>query len=160
MKHEDPAGAAVTNAPNVQNGTYTVSHPTQGHFTLKVYTVLKGDLIGKRIVSLLVGPDNTTNYRGVAFWDDARKKATVWRRHRGPDSNLPIDGFHFQKTGWSAIETKLAIWVDLAVRAADGFWTGEGYELQHAGRCVICNRKLTDPESIRLGIGPKCGGRS
>ena len=28
-----------------------------------------------------------------------------------------------------------------------------------SGRCRVCNRKLTDPESIELGVGPVCGRR-
>lgn len=192
MKQEKPAGAAV-NAPDlhVHNGTYTVAHPAQGHFTLKVYTVRKGDLEGKRIIALLVGPDNTSDYKGVAFWNDDRQVVNVWRRHRGPDSREPIDGYHWQKKGWSSVEQKLAIWSDLAIRGdgtgeagssptpaevstndpetverlrgdrpRKGFWAGEGYTLLVEGRCVVCNKKLTDPESIRTGIGPVCGGRS
>lgn len=27
------------------------------------------------------------------------------------------------------------------------------------GICSVCNRELTDPESIAAGIGPICGGR-
>lgn len=181
MKQEKPAGAAVTNAPHVHNGTYTVAHPDQGHFTLKIYTVKKGDLEGKRIIALLVGPDNTSNYKGVAFWNDERKVANVWRRHRGPDSHTPIDGYGWQSKGWSSVEKKLTIWCDLAVRGDGigdleiveqteesttvsrprrGYWAGEGYTLLLEGVCVVCNRKLTDPDSIRLGIGPKCGGRA
>ncbi len=34
-----------------------------------------------------------------------------------------------------------------------------GYRLEHTGRCGRCNRLLTDPESIRTGLGPECGGR-
>jgi hypothetical protein len=29
-------------------------------------------------------------------------------------------------------------------------------ELHAAGRCLRCGATLTDPESIRLGIGPTC----
>lgn len=29
-------------------------------------------------------------------------------------------------------------------------------EFWHEGRCCRCNRKLTDPVSIELGIGPEC----
>tara|TARA_R110000822_G_scaffold120633_3_gene254143 strand:- start:6451 stop:6984 length:534 start_codon:yes stop_codon:yes gene_type:complete len=177
MKQENTAGAAST-APNLQNGIYTVTGKTQGHFTLKVYTVKKGDLAGKRIVALLVGPDNTSDYKGVAFWNDERQVAHVWRRHRGPDSHMPIDGYHWQKKGWSSVEQKLAIWSDLAIRGdgtgepvefehggdakrpPSGYWAGEGYTLLREGRCVVCNRRLTDPTSIELGIGPKCGGRA
>lgn len=37
------------------------------------------------------------------------------------------------------------------------FWSY--MEVMHTGRCCACGRELTDPESIRLGIGPQCGGR-
>jgi hypothetical protein len=32
----------------------------------------------------------------------------------------------------------------------------ETLEVWHEGRCCRCNRKLTDPESVALGIGPEC----
>lgn len=163
--------------PNVHNGTWTVVHATRGHFVLKLHTAKTGKLEGKRILSLLVGPDNVNNYKGVAFWNDERKIVSVWRRHRGPDSRLPINGFNWQPRGWSTVETKLAVWADMVIRGDGteheivpgtdsgtrlrvGYWGGEGYTVMLAGHCVICNRKLTDPESIRLGIGPVCGNRS
>ena len=34
----------------------------------------------------------------------------------------------------------------------------DGAEFWHEGRCGICNRKLTVPESIASGIGPICAG--
>ena len=166
------AGAAGSDvlpskAPNVQNGTYTVSSP-DGHFTIKLHTAQKGDLAGKRILSLLTGPDNESHFTSAAFWDDEKKRAFVWRRFRGVAGNARIDGYHWPKDGelarWSAYEQKLAIWSDLVLRGSDekrnGFWFGEGYRLLREGRCVRCNRKLTDPESIRTGIGPVCGGRT
>lgn len=184
-------------APNVHNGTYTIAHPSRGHFTLKLHTVDKGELAGKRVVSLLVGPDNVSNYRGVGFWNDERRTVHLWKRfasgQRDPQAS-PLDGRHWGDT-WNATEQKLAIWTDLVNRAytftagglellptlgvgepwehRDGtlfdergerlgtsYWRGEGYTLLVEGRCVVCNRKLTDPDSIRLGVGPKCGGRS
>lgn len=33
---------------------------------------------------------------------------------------------------------------------------GEQLDFQHAGRCGRCGRTLTDPESIRTGLGPIC----
>lgn len=163
-----PAAAPQAQPPNVHNGTYTVEHPQNGHFTLKLYTAQNGNLAGKRILAMLVGPDNETNYRGVAFWNESPNVggpvAHVWKRFRGPRSHLPIDGYHWQSEGWSSIEQKLAIWSDLALRGDSedrhGYWFGSGYRLLLEGRCVVCNRKLTDPESIRTGIGPVCGGRA
>lgn len=26
--------------------------------------------------------------------------------------------------------------------------------------CAVCNRRLTDPESIRLGVGPTCASKN
>ena len=34
-----------------------------------------------------------------------------------------------------------------------------GWEVNHAGKCVVCARELTDPVSRDLGIGPVCRGR-
>lgn len=165
-------GAAPTAAPpKVQNGTYTIDHPEQGHFTVKLHTAQKGNLAGKRILSLLTGPDNEANFTGVAFWfevdernGEERLGAVVWKRHRGVNSSGHIDGYHWQDIGWSRIEQKLAIWADLAIRGSTeekhGHWYTNGYRLLLEGRCVVCNRKLTDPVSIRTGIGPVCGGRA
>lgn len=166
--------APATKSPNIQNGTYTIAHDERGHYTVKLHTAQKGGLAGKRILSLLVGPDNEGDYQGVAFWDDDAKCAHVWRRHRGA-INLPIDGRHWTNDPKriSSVQAKLAIWSDLALRGDGtggeltedgrprrGYWAQDGYTLLLDGRCVVCNRKLTDPESIRTGIGPKCGGRS
>jgi hypothetical protein len=150
-------------APAVHNGTYTVSHPERGHFTIKLYTGTKGQWLGRRILSMLIGPNNELNYQGVAFWNDARKVATVWSRFRGPESRMAIDGYQWQGVGWSAIEQKLAIWCDLATRGTaedrHGHWYTHGYRLLVESRCCVCNKKLTHPESITSGIGPECAKR-
>lgn len=143
--------------PRVQNGTYTVSGP-RGHYTLKVHTAQKAGLKGQRIISLLVGPDNTTHYRGVAFWHDADGFVQVWTKHRSWAHKYPrINGRTWSKT-WNKTEKRLAMWADLALRGDKGFWSSHDYGLMLEGRCVRCNRPLTDPKSIELGIGPKCRG--
>jgi len=30
---------------------------------------------------------------------------------------------------------------------------------QHEGRCCVCARPLTNPESIDAGVGPECAGK-
>ena len=35
----------------------------------------------------------------------------------------------------------------------------DGYHIEHAGRCGVCGRQLTDPVSIERGIGPECWER-
>lgn len=160
-----PAGASdsLRVAPNVHNGTYTIDHAERGHFTVKLHTVQKGNLAGKRILSLLIGPDNQRDFQGCAFWDDDSRVVRVWKRFRGAETRMRVDGFSWSD-GWSAYEKKLAIWCDLAVRGSTedrrGYQFGEGYRLLLEGRCVVCNRKLTEPESIRIGVGPVCRGGS
>lgn len=36
---------------------------------------------------------------------------------------------------------------------------GQNILFQHAGRCCVCGRELTNPESIASGIGPECAGK-
>lgn len=38
-------------------------------------------------------------------------------------------------------------------------WNADRFEFWHAGRCCICGRTLTVPESIDRGIGPECFGK-
>lgn len=157
----------MSSAPNVTNGTFTASHPNYGHFTVKVHTAMKGDLVGKRIVSLLTGPNNERDFKGVGFWDDEKKIAFVWKRFRSDESRGGrVDGYTAAHKGANVIERKLQIWTCLATRGTfdelgewsrgSSYWGSEGYTLQRAGHCVYCNRKLTDPISIATGVGPDC----
>lgn len=148
-------------APRLHNGTYTVSHPQYGHFTLKIHTSQNGQLAGKRIISLLTGPDNVNNYHGIAFWDDERAEAFIWNRYKHPDTKLALNGMTWDPKRWTAQQQKLAIFLDLTLRVDDegtpkGFFSKRGYEVQLSSHCCRCNRKLTTPESIRNGIGPQC----
>jgi len=69
-----------------------------------------------------------------------------------------------------ALAARKAILADVYDRPANEEWgieagrfTGpEGAALRYAdeiGRCVLCNRHLTDPISRQTGMGPDCGGR-
>jgi len=155
-------------APNLHNGTYTVSWTdSKGaarHYTVKVHTARKGKLAGERIISLLTGPDNESSYQGVAFWNDARNAAKVWSRYRSDYSpHATINGTDFPDT-FNSIERKLAVFLALTLKTpatddAHGHWIGEGFRVQAATRCVVCNRKLSTPTSISAGIGPECASR-
>ena len=162
MTSQDPAQAHLpASSPKLQNGTFTVEHPETGrHYTVKLHTVTSegSKLFGKRIFSLLIGPSNETDFVGVAFWDDEKRTAFVWRKFRSTGTTLRPDGVNWSKH-WSKPEKKLGVLIDLALRGEGGFWSGDGYILHTEGRCVRCNRKLTTPESIKTGIGPVCAGR-
>ena len=131
-------------ACKVFNGTYTIhSGKTGEHRTFRISTQNeKAEFApGKRIVALLTGPDNESDYTGFAFIDD--QGIHVWSKKR--DEGL-----------WDQYAEML--W-SLALDASFSPWAERGYRLMMEGRCVRCNRKLTEPESILTGIGPVCAGR-
>lgn len=114
------------------NGEVTVVNPqTGGHRTFKIATAQGGNLEGRRIVSLLDGPDNETSYSGFGFAEDYGVK--VWRKKSGGVFDTYAD-----------------------MIANPDKWTAKGVEYLFSERCRRCNRKLTDPVSIETGLGPVC----
>jgi len=134
----------------VHNGTYTVSNRAGGHRTLKIETILpdskkpphhfRNQNSGRRVIKLMIGPDNETNYTMVA-----------WLNNDGP--RMVQRYANDYGIVWT-VNTLL----DLALNREESRWH-ERYELMLEGRCLICNKKLTHPESIKKGIGPICAGR-
>lgn len=87
----------------------------------------------------MTGPDNGRDYTPFAFVK-ADGRVYVWSSRRKEDR----DGG----------ETR---WEKLADMIADpGKYEAHGVVYQFATVCRRCNRPLTDPESIDLGIGPIC----
>lgn len=90
---------------------------------------------GMRILSLLIGPDNTSQYKGFAFVDEDGN-VYLWKRYKD-----------------SVFESYVAL-------LRDPYNTyGGKLEWFVEGRCRVCNRRLTVPDSIESGIGPKCAGK-
>ena len=95
----------------------------------------------KWFVSLLTGPDNTTDYAYQGMLD-------------------PTSGFFIR--GKKALpETCHPL--RLFARAMKAIWEGRGAEIEaagfhlhHEGRCCRCGRVLTVPASIISGWGPEC----
>ena len=124
---------------DTHNGTFTiVNNATQTRRTFRVKTVINGpsDLVGKRIVSLLSGPDNEEDYVGFAFVDESG--VHCWRRFK--DSQFGKYAFFLNH--------------------ADAFEENDEISVAMSGTCRVCNRKLTVPSSIEFGIGPVCASRN
>ena len=115
------------------NGTLTVHNPETGnHRTFRVKTQ-KDDARfapGKRVVSMLTGPET---YTGFGFVENGR--IYTWR----------------SKTQFE----KYARLLNNLNRAAERHNLRVGW----ARTCRRCNRQLTTPESIQSGIGPVCAER-
>ena len=123
------------------DGRYTITNARSGqHRTFKVGTVRNPDsgLAARRIVSLLQGPDNAGDYLGFAFLDE--DGIHCWRKREGPQWRI-----------YAAMLWSLGTEDDDAAK-----WTAKGATLLAEGRCMVCGRALTRPDSIRLGIGPVC----
>lgn len=119
---------------SICNGYYTLTFSDGGHRTFRVHTQAPDSRFasGKRIVSLLIGPDNTKDYEGVAFL--TAEGVRVWKRFVG---------------------TRTAVWLDLLWDMMNGErFDGCGLEVSRA--CLCCNRPLTTPESLERGVGPIC----
>jgi len=127
------------------NAIFTVRNNATGNrFTYKV--TFKRDADGNKItpmfVSVLTGPDNTGSYSilGTVF-DDGNY---VWNRNK---SRIKRDAMSNKAFAW--------LWA----RINGGHALPDTVEFWHEGRCCVCARKLTVPESIESGIGPICAGR-
>jgi len=91
-------------------------------------------------VSILTGPDNWTNYRYLGtishsgIYTHGRKSKISDKAPSARCINWLLSNVH-----------------DAEQMARIEFW--------HEGRCGVCGRKLTVPESVASGIGPVCAGR-
>lgn len=121
------------------NGTYTlVNLEKETHRTFQIKTA--GDnskLAGKRIISLLTGSNNETDYTGIGFVND-NDTVYVWKSKQGTE---------FEKLG-KFFQTAVT---------TDKF--NDRVTVKLSKRCIRCNRKLTTPEAIEDGIGSVCKAR-
>ena len=94
-------------------------------------------------ISILTGSNNTEDYSfiGTVFHNEGEEKYV-----------------HSKKSGLSAEAPSVHAfqWIlQTLVAGAKPEWL----EIWHEGRCAVCGRMLTDPDSIVIGIGPTCAGR-
>jgi hypothetical protein len=130
----------VTTAPfslSTHNGIITMkSLKTGEHRTFEIKTQ-KPDakfMPGVRLLSILQGPDNTSDYRSIGFVNTVGQ-VILWRKHR---------------------EELFYLWIAAALEVPERYL--DKVEFSFEGRCRRCNRLLTTPESVASGIGPVCEG--
>lgn len=133
------SGSAVTVRFLLAGNAYVTfeSRRTGTRFT---YRVVAGDKPGRHLVNVLVGPDNGASYvylgcvyDGRAYSHSAKSKITK--------------------------DAPSAVAFTWAWRALSGGKMPVDLAVYHEGRCGKCGRRLTTPESVSTGLGPKCGGR-
>lgn len=133
----------AADARRLPNGTYTIilDAATDEYRTIRLADAPESfnAAPGTQIASYLSGADNDASYTGFAFV--LGKTITIWKKYRVNGAN-PAD---------SKIKIALAELID----SADPISHMREYVLRSA-RCGVCGRKLTTPDSIRMGIGPIC----
>lgn len=146
------------------NGRITItSNKTGDHRTFEIKTIKKGPLEGKRTISLLTGPCNTGDYTPFAFVASKSKTVRPAVEPSHPDAVavwghqvLQVNVFK-KKRGTSTSPSAFDRYRKMLLNL-DYLLEIDAIEIQFEGRCVKCNRPLTDPTSIELGIGPICRG--
>lgn len=117
------------------NGFITLtSHKTGEHRTLRVWTQHKEAKFkpGERLIGLLTGPDNESDYRSFGVLGDDGE-IYLWRKHQ---------------------DDKFYQWIRLALLNPERFLDRVSFSFE--GHCRRCNRLLTDPISVASGLGPTC----
>lgn len=123
----------------IPNGSITIRNLGTGdHRTFRVRTQAPEARFApnRRILSILTGPRNEHDYTGIAFIND--DGVQVWKRHRDTEFEALAKFF------WRLLVNEEH---------------GSDYDIFLEKRCLVCNRLLTEPESIVTGIGPVCADR-
>lgn len=131
-----PEEAAPAAAPAVPDGYYTIVREDGSYTTIRVATqdATASFFPGRQLLSLLVGPQNTADYRRLGRITG--RQLLTFRNANGSEDRL--------QEAWAAV-------------LGDPSTAGKAWALE-SGRCYRCGRLLTTPESIAAGIGPVCGG--
>ena len=141
----------MTNAPmNLQdalayamagNATLTVQNTKTGNrHTFKVRAAdPRPNMAPTWFVSHLAGSDNEGDYRYLGFI-----RAGAYQ----PSAKAPQEWPSQKAAGWffSHLLTQRPV--------------PAGLEIYHENKCGRCGRKLTTPESIKMGLGPECATKA
>jgi len=134
------------------SATMTLQAPSGKHYTYKVKQAKTrpddpAHAPLRWFVNLLSGPDNTSDFTYIGLLENTQRRGDVMR-------------FRLTRASCLGSEAMPVVWFRRlieAIVAEDAARLSRG-AVFHEGRCGKCNRKLTDPTSISLGIGPVCRG--
>ena len=133
----------------VFNGDYEVTSAKTGEIrTLVIRTQdLRSKFCpGERILKILTGTnrEDFNDWEGFAFVTD--RGIQVWKAKRGDEKRSLHD--YLAQILWG-----------IEVDGEESPWFKAGYRVESNYRCIICNRPLTNDESMKTGIGSICAGR-
>ena len=133
-KHTAPAGRTWEPVPN---GTYTVVMGGE-YRTIRLRKDFRDNADeGTQVAAFLSGSDNTGDYTGFAWVAGGEIKA--WGKYRDSAAIAKTREFlSFLMSGRSNWEA-----------------AGNAYA-KESGRCFMCGRVLTNPDSLAVMVGPEC----
>lgn len=91
--------------------------------------------------SVLTGPDNESDYTYLGLLDPQTGEVRLTAKSKYSDDSRPV---------------RVLRWAIGRIYHYPHEPLPAGYGIHHEGRCGRCNRTLTTPESVDLGIGPEC----
>jgi len=93
----------------------------------------------KFFVSLLTGPDNTSDYTYIGILDHGTLRLTA--KSSLTENSQPIKAFRFvtSRLANAILDPRTEVW--------------------HEGRCGRCGKVLTVPQSLEEGFGPHCAAQ-
>lgn len=112
-------------------------------FTFKIKKAKKDEEKSPFFVSVLTGSDNESSYTymGTIFQNDGKLKFSLTKNSKISKDALSYKAFSFFFN--LLINDKLH----------------EEIIVYHRGLCSVCGKSLTQPESLKSGVGPICSGR-
>lgn len=143
----------------IANGTFTLQNDSGFHLTFKISTGRKGTWKGRRILSIMTGPDNEESFTGFGeLCEDGTIKMwqrLIWKKNPATGDFLTRDQV---RACMNLVLDHGNIGAENGAEVSKKFTArnGRSYELLVSTRCIVCNRKLTNPESVKAGIGPEC----
>jgi hypothetical protein len=118
----------------------------RSHYTYQVrLKKAKNNYPDTFFVSLLTGPDNTSDYTYIGILNAQTGIVRTTPKSKFPPETFPVRLINRIFYRIWANETEII--------------ESNGYDLHHEGRCGRCGRRLTVPESIETGLGPECAGK-
>jgi hypothetical protein len=120
----------------IYNGTYTIKNKKTGeHRTFDITTQGNHEDFapGKRIVSLLIGSNNESDYLKFGFVNDDNNRISVWKKFRSMSPRNEKSHYEIY-----------ALMIDDLCNGGAKY--GSRYELLIEKKCIKCNRKLPTPD--------------
>ena len=120
------------------------SNVTGKHYTYRILSKNDDPDYPIKFLYVLSGSDNDSDWAYAG---------TVRMLKNNPSHEITYnttDKAKFTRTSPSMIAFRWAIWM------LNKNTMSPMLSFLHSGKCSACNRKLTDPESIRTGMGPVC----